>query len=119
VFGGMSHLEGEPHAWRAELWMAIVGPIVSLLIGGVCIALASFALAGEGAFAADPLEAIRGLGPGATLMLWLGPVNIVLALFNLVPAFPLDGVRVGEIMKAEFATVPADLPVQRSSMITS
>jgi hypothetical protein len=36
-----------------------------------------------------------------------------------VPAFPLDGVRVGEIMKAEFATVPADLPVQRSSMITS
>lgn len=94
VFGGMSHLEGEPHAWRAELWMAIVGPIVSLLIGGICIGIASAALAGEGALAAEPLAAIRELGPGATLMLWLGPVNMVLALFNVVPAFPLDGGRV-------------------------
>lgn len=94
VFGGMAHLESEPHAWRAELWMAIVGPIVSLLIGGICIALAGIALGGESAFAADPLAAISELGPGATLMLWLGPVNIVLALFNLVPAFPLDGGRV-------------------------
>ena len=94
VFGGMSHLEGEPHAWRAELWMAIAGPIVSLTIGGICMVLASIPLAGEGTFAADPLAAIRELGPGATLMLWLGPVNIVLALFNLVPAFPLDGGRV-------------------------
>ena len=94
VFGGMSHLEGEPHAWRAELWMAIVGPIVSLLIGAACITLAGVAFTGDAAFAADPLAAIAELGPGATLMLWLGPVNIVLALFNLVPAFPLDGGRV-------------------------
>jgi CBS domain-containing protein len=88
----MSHLEGEPRAWRAELWMAIAGPIVSLVIGGACIALAGTALSGD--FAADPLAAIGELGPGATLMLWLGPVNTVLAVFNLVPAFPLDGGRV-------------------------
>lgn len=93
VFGGMSHLEAEPHAWRAELWMAIAGPIVSLLIGGVCIAAVSAAV-GEGGLGAEPLAAIRELGPVATLLLWLGPVNLVLAVFNLVPAFPLDGGRV-------------------------
>ena len=37
VFGGMAHLEREPEAWRAELWMAIVGPVVSLAIGAAML----------------------------------------------------------------------------------
>jgi CBS domain-containing protein len=74
--------------------MAIAGPLVSLLIGAACIAIASAALPANASLEGEPLEAIRELGPGATLLLWLGPVNIVLALFNLVPAFPLDGGRV-------------------------
>ncbi len=94
MFGGLAHMENEPPSWRAELLMALAGPLASLVLGAGLVALAS-ALAG-------PLEidfertsgAVRRLGPLATLLLWLGPVNVMLGLFNLVPGFPLDGGRV-------------------------
>jgi Zn-dependent protease/predicted transcriptional regulator len=94
VFGGMAHMEREPHAWRAELWMAIVGPVVSLLIGVAALLAGTAALELERVDPLDPLAAIAAAGPLATIALWLGPVNIVLGLFNLVPGFPLDGGRV-------------------------
>lgn len=74
--------------------MALAGPLTSLAIGVICTAL-GYAVAGPiHASAHDPAEALSGLSPGATLLFWLGPVNIVLAIFNLVPGFPLDGGRV-------------------------
>ena len=109
VFGGMAHLEREPHAWRAELWMAIVGPIVSFAIGFGALLLGSLALRGATLDPEAPLRLIAGVGPLATVALWLGPVNILLGLFNLVPGFPLDGGRVlraliwgatGDLLKA-------------------
>ncbi len=96
VFGGMAQMENEPGRWPAELWMAIVGPVTSLVIGVLCL-LAT----GIGASAAAQMSSVpelerllAGLDPGRTLLLWLGQINIVLAIFNLVPAFPLDGGRV-------------------------
>jgi len=98
MFGGMAQIEDEPARWPAELWMAIVGPVTSLVIGMLCLLVASFGAVGGAATAAadvtDLARLLAGLDPGATLLLWLGQVNIMLALFNLVPAFPLDGGRV-------------------------
>jgi Zn-dependent protease len=92
VFGGVAQLEREPHTWRAELWMAIAGPITSLVLGMLFLFL--------GGMFAGPVDledgerALAALNPIATLLFWLGPVNIILAVFNLVPGFPLDGGRV-------------------------
>ncbi|MCX7891333.1 MAG: site-2 protease family protein [Burkholderiales bacterium] len=94
IFGGMAHLEREPHGWRAELAMAIVGPLTSLAIGLAALA-ASAALVGPLELDPEhPERLLAALSAPATLLLWLGQVNLVLAAFNLVPAFPLDGGRV-------------------------
>jgi len=93
MFGGMAHMEREPERPRAEFLMAAVGPLTSVLIG-VVSAVAGAALAGEQfTRAGSEMGAARVAGPLATLLLWLGPVNIFLGLFNLVPGFPLDGGR--------------------------
>lgn len=107
IFGGIAHLEHEPEHWRAELLMAIAGPITSLVLGVFCIWLGassagSLVITGE----ADATALLRNLGPWATLWMWLGPVNIMLALFNLVPGFPLDG---GRVLRAAIWGATGDL----------
>lgn len=104
VFGGVAQLEREPHDWRAELWMAIAGPITSLVLGMLCVVLGG-TLAGP-VDLGDGERAFAALNPVATLLLWLGPVNIILAVFNLVPGFPLDG---GRVLRAVLWGVTGDL----------
>ncbi|HEY0846445.1 MAG TPA: site-2 protease family protein [Noviherbaspirillum sp.] len=94
VFGGMAQMEDEPRHWRGELWMAIVGPITSLVIGVAC-GIAAGAIAGRTSIDPENIGAtLSQLGAVPTLLLWLGQINILLALFNMVPGFPLDGGRV-------------------------
>lgn len=94
IFGGMAQMQDEPRTWGAEFWMAIVGPLTSLALGVLFLVLASL-LSQPVALAPGQAEhALASLGPVATLLYWLGPVNIILGLFNLVPGFPLDGGRV-------------------------
>jgi Zn-dependent protease/CBS domain-containing protein len=79
VFGGVAHLRSEPPSARAELRMAAAGPAVSLAIGAICL-LVAIAL---------PVPAVVD-----GVAFWLGQMNLYLAVFNLLPAFPLDGGRV-------------------------
>lgn len=78
IFGGVSELDGEPARPRDELLIAGVGP------------LASFAIAGA-AFSAGRL--LGGPPWAEALTGYVAAVNLVLGVFNLLPAFPLDGGR--------------------------
>lgn len=94
LFGGISNIEHEPPSARAEFFIAIVGPITSVLLGAGFVAL-SVATANLSVSDVDALGASYAqLGPVQSLLAWLGPINLVIGLFNLVPAFPLDGGRV-------------------------
>jgi Zn-dependent protease len=94
IFGGIAHMSGSPKSPADELKIAAVGPLVSFAIG-LAATLAGAALAWDAVTtAADPAEAASAVGPVATALLWLGPINLLLAAFNLLPGFPLDGGRV-------------------------
>lgn len=85
IFGGVAQMRKEPPSPRAEFLIAIAGPIVSLVIAGICLGLVALAEASSTA------QAFRGpIALGAVL----GAVNTNLGLFNLLPGFPLDGGRV-------------------------
>lgn len=79
VFGGIAAIEREPETPRAELEIAIAGPIVSALL-----ALA-FVVLSRGMPAGSAVASMAG---------WLTAINLGVALFNLLPGFPLDGGRV-------------------------
>jgi Zn-dependent protease len=93
MFGGVAHMDNEPPTWRSELAMAATGPITSLALGILFLSLAAMVTGPIELDPEDPGQYLAALSPLATLLLWLGPVNILLALFNLVPGFPLDGGR--------------------------
>jgi Zn-dependent protease len=94
LFGGVSNIQREPASPGAEFFMAIVGPLTSLVLGGLLVLLAGVSVAPVQDAIADPAQAAARLGPLFTLMIWLGSVNVTVGLFNLIPGFPLDGGRV-------------------------
>lgn len=92
LFGGVSNIEREPPSPKAEFLTAIVGPLTSIVIGIVLLVIGSAAL--DVPFGSTKAAVLERLGPGETLLLWLGPINLLVGLFNLIPGFPLDGGRV-------------------------
>jgi Zn-dependent protease len=81
IFGGVANIGREPDRPLAEFVIAIVGPAASLLLALV------FGLVGLGG-------QWLGIMPLAALGLYLANINLSLALFNMIPGFPLDGGRV-------------------------
>lgn len=82
IFGGVAEMKDEPKTPKAEFFMAIVGPIASILIGVIC-------------FSFHQLAELNKWSVSIAAVLWyLQTINFVLAGFNLIPAFPLDGGRV-------------------------
>jgi Zn-dependent protease len=81
IFGGVSRLSDEPPSARVEFRVAIIGPLISLILGAVCGGL-WYGLAGR-----IPTQAL-------SLLFYFGFINVLLGVFNLLPGFPLDGGRV-------------------------
>ncbi len=82
--GGVSEIAGEPKTARDEFNMAIAGPLTSLVLGGIFLAI-FFTLRSTTTESAQFITAIA---------YYLGYINILLGVFNLIPGFPLDGGRV-------------------------
>ena len=99
MFGGVSQLREEPRRPRDEFLIAAVGPAASVVVG-----LAFFGL--------------QWLLPAGSMVHsaagWLGRINLVLAAFNLLPGFPLDG---GRILRAAAWSITKDL--RRATRIAS
>jgi Zn-dependent protease/CBS domain-containing protein len=93
IFGGVSNLEDEPEKPRTEFAMAIVGPLTSLVLGGILWGLA-IVLTGKGVSFLDLINGTKFSSPLASVIGYLGWINILLAVFNMIPGFPLDGGRV-------------------------
>jgi Zn-dependent protease len=82
LLGGVAHLEDEAPSPRAEAWIAGAGPLVSVIVAVL--------FGGAGLL----LDAIDVAPLAAATFLWLGLINGILAVFNLLPGAPLDGGRV-------------------------
>ena len=82
IFGGVAEMENEPQSAKVEFFMAVAGPLASLLMGGLLYGLTLLGLR-----LAWPTAVVGVLG-------YLWSINLILAAFNLVPAFPLDGGRI-------------------------
>ncbi len=85
ALGGVSQIEEEAQDAKTEFWIAIVGPLTSLLIGLLCLGIAL-------ALGWRPGREPRS--PVSSVLIWLGYINIGLAAFNMIPGYPLDGGRV-------------------------
>lgn len=82
ALGGVSVIEKESPDAKTEFLVAIVGPISSVVIGGIMIGIVSL-LGGK-----------PDATPGSAILYYLGWINISLGVFNMLPGFPLDGGRV-------------------------
>ena len=78
IFGGVSQIEAEAATPGADFRIAVVGPLVSLALAGLFTILQ---------------PAVAGASPLLALARYLAYINLALALFNLIPGFPLDGGR--------------------------
>jgi Zn-dependent protease/CBS domain-containing protein len=82
IFGGVAEMSKEPENAKSELLMAIAGPIASIVAGAIFYGIYLVAQ-------------YLGFGkPVQGVFIYLGLINVILAGFNLIPAFPLDGGRV-------------------------
>lgn len=73
--------------------MAIVGPVTSFILGLIFLAFGFFSVGLPVINSGDFAEIVSQMNPWGTAMFWLGSVNLLVAFFNLLPGFPLDGGR--------------------------
>lgn len=106
LFGGVSNIEKEPPTPAAEFLMAVVGPIASVGLGALMIMIGAVIIDLRAPDVDSAAAAVSRLGPVTTVLVWLGPVNVMVGVFNLIPGFPLDG---GRMLRAAIWKVTGSL----------
>jgi Zn-dependent protease len=94
MFGGVARLERDSDTPATEFKIAIAGPLVTA--GLVVVCLLSFLLFANPDQLGDAALTQEDAGTSglANMIAWLGSINLLVLVFNLVPAFPLDGGRI-------------------------
>ncbi len=94
IFGGMARMDREAESPGTELKVALAGPLATLAI---VVALTGAAIAAVGSrefWDAVVLESTSGASGVVAMIAWLAMINALVLVFNLLPAFPMDGGRV-------------------------
>jgi Zn-dependent protease/predicted transcriptional regulator len=85
ALGGIAQIERDAADAKTEFWMGMVGPLASAALGA--LALGAALLLGW-------LPGTEPSQPAVAVLKWIGYINVTLAVFNMIPGFPLDGGRV-------------------------
>lgn len=92
--GGVARLEKNPQKSTHELLISIAGPLVNVVLAVLLVAIAGVSGSFEGLNARGLVAGQPATPSAGTMLAWLIAANVTLALFNLIPAFPMDGGRV-------------------------
>jgi Zn-dependent protease len=93
MFGGVASLDREPDSAGAEFRIAAAGPAVTLLITAACLG-AGAAIDGSTVWDGASFDENATISTGVAVLAWLANINAAILIFNLLPAFPLDGGRI-------------------------
>ncbi|MCB0875492.1 MAG: site-2 protease family protein [Solirubrobacterales bacterium] len=93
MFGGVASLDREPDSAGAEFRIAVAGPVVTLLITAACLA-GGVAIDGSTFWEGARFDDTASISTGVAVLAWLANINALILVFNLLPAFPLDGGRI-------------------------
>jgi Zn-dependent protease len=94
IFGGVARMDRESDSPGTEFKVAIAGPAVTLAIFLVLTAIGLVAAGADGFRRAALVEGDAGVSGVMAMIAWLASINLLVLIFNLLPAFPMDGGRV-------------------------
>jgi Zn-dependent protease len=94
IFGGMARMDRETDGPAAEFKVAIAGPLVTLAIVVILLAVELAAAGSQGLEDSIPLGRIPDTSGALAMLGWLAFINFLVLVFNLLPAFPMDGGRI-------------------------
>ena len=97
MFGGVASLDREPDSAGAEFRIAAAGPAVTLLITAACLGVGA-AIDGSTFWDGASFDENATISTGVAVLAWLANINAAILIFNLLPAFPLDGGRIARAL---------------------
>jgi Zn-dependent protease len=93
MFGGIAGLKRDTETPGQEFRIAIAGPAVTFLIAAICL-LAGTVIAGDSFWDVTSFDQGASVSQAVAVIAWIANINAIILIFNLLPAFPLDGGRI-------------------------